>query len=214
MPVQPQLLEEIREDYPSSSWAIWSDAFPDDDCPESDRDRRVAFIESQHDRLNRRVVFVSLNPSAELPRNYANFHSPKGKHYDNRLKRFIQENDLAHLTGGFMTDIVPDVVNPDSQNVTPEDADVDRFLDQLALFDESEHHVIAFTGSTFDAIQGYFDEPVTTDEHDIQRFTATDNRTMLHVYRVWFYGNYGANQDKVQALERQLEYLDQLIDEG
>lgn len=157
------------------------------------------------------MVFVSLNPSGEVPTDYANFHSPEGKHYDDRLKSLIQENDLGTLTGGYMTDIIPDVVEPDSANVTPETADIDRFLEQLSFPGESEYHIICFTGKTFEALRSYFDADAQQEPNSIELFDESVDGKTLHVYRVWFYGLYGVYQDKVAELEAQLAYLNDEI---
>lgn len=208
MPVSTETLELLRNRFPGSSWAIWSDEFPDDGCIEEHPERLVEFVESNRDRLAPGVVFVSLNPASELPTDYTNFHSPSWKHYDDRLKEFVQENELDHLTGGYMTDIVPDVVDPDSANVTPEAIDIDRFHEQLSILGGSRFDVICFTGKTFEALRAHFGADTQQFQHDIQAFTASVAGKTLHVYRVWFYGLYGIHQDKVPELERQLAYLD------
>lgn len=208
MPVSTETLQVLRNRFPGSSWAIWSDEFPEDGCIEERPERLVEFVESNRDRLAPGVVFVSLNPASELPTDYTNFHSPSWKHYDDRLKEFVQENGLENLTGGYMTDIVTDVADPDSANVTPGTADVDRFHDQLSILGESEFHVICFTGKTFEALRGRFGAAAERYRHDIEAFTADLEGITLHVYRVWFYGLYGVHQAKVPELERQLEYLD------
>lgn len=215
MTVPLATLRQLREQFPGSSWALWSEDYPDDGCIEHQPQQLVEFIESNRSRLNPEVVFVSLNPSSDLPTDYANFHSPSWKHYDERIKEFVQENDLENLTGGYMTDIVPDVADPNSANVTPDTADVDRLYTQLSILDRSEYYVICFTGKTFEALRSTFGAEVQQHQHSIESFTASLEEIPLHVYRVWFYGLYGVHQEKVAELERQLAYLDdELVERG
>ncbi|WP_436909046.1 hypothetical protein [Halosimplex marinum] len=211
MTVDLTTFDRLRTRYPGSSWALWSDSFPEVGCLEEDSDDLVAFLEANRDQLTPAVVFVSLNPSAESPSDCANFHSPSGRHYDDRLKAFIQEAGLDSLLGGYMTDIVPDTVDPDSDNVDPEDADVTRFLDQLDILDQPAYDIICFTGSTFETLQQYFSASVTDRPHNIESFSVTVSGRDLSVYRVWFYGLYGVHQDKVTELVDQLQYLDRVI---
>jgi hypothetical protein len=212
MSVPLDTLRQLREQFPGSSWALWSKAYPDEGCIEEQPDQLVEFIESNRGQLNPEVVFVSLNPSSDLPTDYANFHSPSWKHYDERIKEFVQENELENLMGGYMTDIVPDVADPNSANVTPDGADIDRLYNQLSILDEPEYHVICFTGKTFDALTSHFGAEVEQHQHNIELFTASLEEKTLHVYRVWFYGLYGVHQQKVAELEKQLMHLnDELI---
>ncbi|QLD84922.1 hypothetical protein HWV23_04040 [Natronomonas halophila] len=213
MSVPLTTLRQLREQFPGSSWALWSEEYPDEGCIEEQPDQLVEFIESNRSQLNPEVVFVSLNPSSDLPTDYANFHSPSWKHYDERIKEFVQENELENLTGGYMTDIVPDVADPNSANVTPDTADIDRFSTQLSILDKSEYHVICFTGKTFEALKSNFGAEVQQHQHNIESFTESLEEKTLHVYRVWFYGLYGVHQQKVGELEKQLKYLnDEVIE--
>lgn len=211
MPVSNRTLAQLRNEYPGSSWALWSEDFPEDGCIEENTEDLVEFIESNAHRLRPEIVFVSLNPSSELPTDYSNFHSTSWKHYDERIKEFVQENDLETLLGGYMTDIVPDVADPNSGNVTPGTVDIERLDQQLSMLGESRYHIICFTGKTFDALQSHFGADVEELPHDIQSFQARLRNKTLEVYRVWFYGLYGVHQQKVEELEKQLEYLNDEI---
>lgn len=205
-------LRELRSQFPGSSWAMWSDEFPDDGCPESDPQCWVEFVRSHRTELTPGIVFLSLNPSGEQPSNFRNFHSPKRKHHDDRLKAFIQEDGLEALHGGYMTDLMVDEVNPDSKQITPEEPDVERFLDQLEFLGADQYHVISFSGKAFEALNEYFERPAQESlPHDIRSFSAVWNGIRMSVYRVWFFGNWGANADKIPELRRQLAYLDEEI---
>lgn len=113
-----------------------------------------------------------------------------------------------------MTDIVPDVADPNSANVAPDTADIDRFYTQLSILDKSEYYVICFTGKTFEALKSHFGASVQQGQHNIESFTASLEEKTLHVYRVWFYGLYGVHQHKVAELEKQLTYLNNEVIES
>lgn len=160
-------LQTIQSKFPGSSRALWSEAFPNDGCVEEDTDQLTEFIHSRSDRLNRSVVLLSLNPAAVEPPGYQNFHSPASKHYDYRLKEFIQDKGLDNIIGAYMTDIVPDAVDPDSKNIAPEEADTGRFLVQLRALSKNEYDIICFSKQAFEALQDFFD--VTTTERPPHR---------------------------------------------
>lgn len=69
-----QLLE-VKEQFPGSSRAIWSDEFRDEGCVEESPEALVEYIVANRHRLNPGVVFVSLNPSSSEPEAFSNFHS-------------------------------------------------------------------------------------------------------------------------------------------
>lgn len=208
MTISRETLERTKTEFVGSSWALWSDRFPNEGCLEENSERLAKFIEARRQHLSPDVVFLSLNPSGEVPRGFSNFHSPKAKHYDDRLKSFVQDNGLESLQGAYMTDLVPEIVDPNSGNVDPSNADVEQFLAELDAFDEPTHHVICLTGKSFEALRGHFGKDATEETHNIESFSVTTGAKTLHVYRVWFYGLYGIYQDKVNELEQQLAYLD------
>jgi hypothetical protein len=207
-----QRFEAVRDDYPEASWATWSREFPESGCIEETPEKVYEFIEQHRDRLNTGIVLVSLNPSRELPADFSNFHSPSRTHYDHRLNEFIQSNDLDRITGAYMTDLSVDI-DPRSENVNPGAEEIERFLNQLETLGEDEYHVICFIGKVFATLRSVFDGQPSGLEYGIKSFDASWNGRTLHVHRVWFYGNWGANADKVPELERQLEYLnDEVIE--
>lgn len=92
---------------------------------------------------------------------YSNFHAPTRKHYDYRLKEFIQDGRLERLQGAYMTDLV-DEVGPDSKNVEVSDDDAAVLLKQLRLLGKSKFHVVCFGNKPFDGLVDYFDAGVTS----------------------------------------------------
>ena len=205
-----EILAEVAAQYLWASWAVWEDAFPDGDCVEKQPERLVEFVQDRVEVLTPDIVLMGLNRSDDLPAPYSNFHAPTRKHYDYRLKEFIQDGGLDRLQGAYMTDLV-DFVGPDSQNVEVTEEDAAVLLDQLRLLGESEYHVVCFGNKPFDGLVDYFDAGVTSHSPDLKQATIETDGFTLYVYRFWFYGLYGANQDKVDILKKQLRELNEQI---
>lgn len=203
-------LTTVAERYPWASWAVWDDAFPDGDCVEEDPEHLVEFVREHTTTLSPDVVLMGLNRSADLPAPFSNFHAPTRKHYDYRLKEFIQDGRLTRLQGAFMTDLV-DEIDPDSHSVEVTEDDASVLLEQLRLLGEEEYHIVCFGNKPFDGLVEYFDAAVSTIPPELKRATVEVEELTLYLYRVWFYGLYGANQDKVEVFECQLEELDERI---
>lgn len=205
-----ETLARIAAEYPWASWAVWDDAFPDGDCVEKRPERLVEFVHDQAEVLAPDIVLMGLNRSDDLPASYSNFHAPTRKHYDYRLKETIQDGGLNRLQGAYMTDLV-DEVNPDSQGVEVSDGDAAVLLEQLRSLGEPEYHVVCFGNKPFDGIVEYFDAGVSFHSPDLKQAVIEADGLTLYVYRVWFYGLYGANQDKVDVLKQQLHELNERV---
>jgi hypothetical protein len=203
-------LHVVAERYPWASWAIWDDEFPDGACVEQQPERLVQFISERAAELTTDVVLLGLNRAENLPAPFSNFHAPTRTHYDYRLKKFIQDQELHRLHGAYMTDLVDDVT-PHSQTITVTDGDAESLLEQLQLLDESEYHVVCFGNKPFDALVEYFDADVSTLQPELRRATVETEGLTLRLYRAWFYGLYGAHQDKVAVFKRQLEELNERL---
>jgi hypothetical protein len=204
--VDRKTLGTIAERYPWASWAVWDDSFPDGDCVEERPERLVEFIGNHTDTLTPDVVLMGLNRSDDLPAPFSNFHAPTRKHYDYRLKESIQDGGLDRLRGAYMTDLV-DEIDPDSHSVRVTEDDAETLFDQLHLLGESEYYLVCFGNKPFDALAAHFDAEVTTSPPELKHATIETEGLTLHFYRVWFYGLYGANQEKVEVCKRQLQEL-------
>jgi hypothetical protein len=204
-------LSTIASRYPWASWAVWDDAFPDGDCVEEQPERLVDFVMSRRTELTTDVVLLGLNRADDLPAPFSNFHAPTRKHYDYRLKEFIQDGDLHRLHGAYMTDLV-DEVDPDSKQVTVTEEDAAVLLEQLRLLGVDSYHAVCFGNKPFDALVRYFDADVAPTSPEMKHATVAVEGFTLDLYRVWFYGLYGALQDKVPVFEKQLQELNQHID--
>jgi hypothetical protein len=205
-----ETISTIAERYPWASWAIWDEGFPNDGCIEEHPEQVVKFVRGKAEELTPDVVLMGLNRSGDLPAPFSNFHAPTKKHYDYRLKELIQDGGMSRLQGAYMTDLV-DEVDFDSHNVEVTEDDVAVLLEQLRLLGESEYHIVCFGNKPFDGLVEYFDAEVSTHPPEVECATVEIEGLVLQLYRVWFYGLYGANQDKVEVLKRQLQELnDQL----
>ena len=203
-------LTTISERYPWASWAVWDKTFPDGDCVEKQPDQLVEFVCERAEELTPEIVLLGLNRSDDLDAPFLNFHAPTRRHYDYRLKECIQDGGLDRLWGAYMTDLV-DEIDPDSHTVEVTDKDATVLLEQLYLLGESEYHAVCFGNKSFDGLVEYFGAEVTTQSPEIKYAAVEADGLTLHLYRVWFYGLYGANQDKVAVFKRQLRQLNDQI---
>ena len=208
--MDPQTITTIAERYPWASWAVWDEAFPDGDCVEERPEELVEFVRAHGDVLTPDVVLMGLNRSDDLPAPLSNFHAPTRKHYDYRLKEFIQDGELGRLQGAYMTDLV-DEVESDSHSVHVTERDAAVLLEQLRLLNESKYHIVCFGNKPFDGLVEYYDLQESTDQPKLKRATVEFGELTVNLYRVWFYGLYGVYQDKVEVLESQLRELNRVI---
>lgn len=60
--------DTLTDTYPTASWALWSDDFPNNGCVEEDPTAVRDFLAAseQRARMNPSVVFVGLNPRENL----------------------------------------------------------------------------------------------------------------------------------------------------
>lgn len=206
--MKDRVLETLRDEYPTSSWAIWSSSFPDPGCVEEDPSALYELIRRNRDRLRPSIVLLSLNPSTELPSNYQNFHSTAPKHRNDQFRDLVED---AGLEGAYMTDLVERTVSADSGVVSPNDADIENLFEQLVLLDREYYYLICFHKKVFESLRDFVGTSARELSHDIKTFAGTHNGLSLECFRVWFHANWGANKDKVPALRNQLAYLNSEI---
>ena len=197
-------LKTLKDEYPTSSWALWSSEFPDHGCVEEDPAKFFEFISDNRDRLRPSIVLLSLNPSTKLPSDYQNFHSTEPKHRNDQFRDHVEASELE---GAYMTDLVERIVDSDSGNVSPTADDVENLFDQLDLLDQDTYYVICFHEKVFQTLLDFCDSRQRELEHDIRSFRAVQDGFQLECYRVWFHANWGANRDKIPALREQLTFL-------
>ena len=194
-------LEALKNQYPTSSWALWSPEFPDDGCIEENSKQLFDFVSEQRDSLRPSIVLLSLNPSTHMPSDFQNFHSTDAQHRNDKFRDYVVE---AGLEGAYMTDLV-ERANPDSNAVEVREEDVQNFLDQLELLDQDHYYVICFLSDVFTALRDAFDARERDYPHNIKGFSTIWNGTKLDCFKVYFHANWGANQDKTPG--EQLKYL-------
>jgi hypothetical protein len=204
-------LATLRDEYPTSSWALWSADFPEEGCLEDDPEAFYRFITRNRERLRPSVVLLSLNPSTQLPADYQNFHSTDSRHRNAQFRDLVEE---AGLEGAYMTDLVERVVNADSSTVSPTEGDVENLVDQLDRLGQESYHVLCFHEKVFQGLLNICESRVRELAHDIRAFRFVEDGVSLACYRVWFHANWGANRDKIPALQEQLTHLNTEVIDG
>ena len=204
-------LERLKDEYPTSSWALWSSDFPEDGCVEEDPEQFYEFIKRNRDQLRPSIVLLSLNPSTQLPSNYQNFHSTDPKHRNDHFRNLIEE---AGLEGAYMTDLVERIVDANSGNVDPTPEDVENLFRQLDLLDQKSYHIFCFHEKVYQMLLDFCGSTSQELSHDIKAFHSHHEGVQLGCYRVWFHANWGANRDKIPALQEQLMFLNSKIIDG
>lgn len=196
-------------EYPTASWALWSDDFPDEGCIEDDPTAVREFLAGQREQLRPDVVFLGLNASGELKAPLWNFHgvgrNGLGGGKDRYLKEFIQDAELSQLSGGYMTDLSSDE-DPESKNVTVTADDYERFAEQLRLLGGDRHTVIAFGNDAFNALADHIGATEDSDAISLRTFRDDFAGRELEVYRVYHY-SYRWGGDIIDKLRAQLAYI-------
>ena len=196
----------------TSSWAVW------DERNENTSD----FFLSKRKSFHGRVIFVGLNRSNianDLSKvsPLSNFHT-KGHVGDNRLKRFVQDNNLSNLIGGFMTDISEQIETNSNRVDVEEQAAVKNFSEKVRLIDDSQtRRIICFGNKVFDTFTnalGISKSRIKENrDNKIKEVEVKGNYETWHFYRVWHYSNYG---DFIHKSERelpvQLKYINDEIE--
>lgn len=204
-------LETLKDEYPTSSWALWSSDYPDDSCIEEEPTHLYEFIKRNQAQLRPSIVLLSLNPSTHLPSDYQNFHSTDPKHRNDQFRDLVED---ANLEGAYMTDLVERIVDADSGNVAPTSDDVENFLQQLNHLDQETYHVLCYHEKVFQTLMDFCDSRSRELDHEIRAFRAVQDGIRLNCYRVWFHANWGANRDKIEELQKQMTYLSSEVING
>jgi hypothetical protein len=198
----------------TSSWAVWNEQ----------SENTLDFFISKQELFHSRVVFVGLNRSnvandSSKISPLSNFHT-KGHVGDNRLKRFVQDNNLSNLIGGFMTDI-SEQIETNSNRVKVEEQDaVKKFVEKIRLIDNSQtRHIICFGNKVFDTFinaLGISKSRIKENrENKIKEVEVKGHYETWFLYRVWHYSNYGDFIHKSEKeLPIQLEYINFKLDQN
>ncbi|HEX6981541.1 MAG TPA: hypothetical protein VF181_02165 [Balneolaceae bacterium] len=136
----------LKEDFGhTSSWALWSE----------EKLSETAIIEANKDKLHNKVIIVGLNVSADINKDWENFHS--GNH-DRKLKKLFNESSYH---GAYMTDIIKEYPEADSSQTDYKDPklrepNIKIFLDEMKLLGVDENALFILFGNETKNI--FFDE--------------------------------------------------------
>lgn len=208
--ITAEVFEKLRES-PTNSWAVW----------DVKDDNNLAFFRANLTNLHGKVIFVGLNrsdvandSSKVFP--LSNFHT-RDHIGDKRLKRFIQDNNLSNLIGGFMTDI-SEQIESNSKKVKIQEQDaVKKFAEKVRSIDDSQkRHIICFGNDVFDC----FIKPLRISknlikeipENKIKYVEVKGNYETWHLYRVWHYSNFREPHKPERELPIQLRYINDKIE--
>lgn len=219
------IIEKLKNEF-DGSWAIWSEEFPKEGCieekvgKEQNQEAIYELIKERKNKINPNVVLLGSNPSEGLKYPYHNFHSTQRKNNDNKLKEFIQDNDLKNIKGAYMTDLQKEETEPDSNKTRePTSKDYEKFFKELNFLDQHDYKIICFGDKVFNKFEDKFDtETILIGESIKEYYEGGESSKVkkikvnwkgknLNFYRVWHYSNWGTHQNKVKELEEQLKFL-------
>ena len=123
------LLDRMNRYSPEASWAVW------ERTPEGRLTGVATFPRDAANQLNPEAIFVSLNPAragvkpgpGHAP-DWANFHSPNGKHNDIFLAHALVDTDYW---GSYMVDLHPTIRESNSGRVKPTTDEVAKAIQGL-----------------------------------------------------------------------------------
>lgn len=216
--VSVDVLTELRDEFPTSSWAVWSSDYPAETSPEAqvergaDRDALYEYIVAHRDRLNPSVIIMGTSPSREVPEDYWNFHStPSRVSSDYHLKRGIQDANLRNIRGAYMTNIIKEVTEPDQDVRSIRAADIRVFEEELTLLDQPRFDIICpGKGQASALLEERFGELQTLETPEgVPEILTLDEA--LAGTPVTFYVVYSYTQGNHIGMGQQLQHLDSII---
>lgn len=203
-------LGELRVECPGSSWAVWSEEFPADDCLEQQPDKLTEFIEARSECLQPGIILVSHSNSDGKPLGYRDFHSPNPKSINHDLKEIIQGNNLDVLRGAYMTRILPNGSWDGTAPLETNGADVGQFLDQVRALGQSQYAVICLSKPSFTILNQALEGTLDALPHGIHSFSTELDAIDLTVYNV------GTDVERTdtarERLETQLQFLNSTLE--
>ena len=202
--------------FPTASWALWSEKFNKRDSMESEPEKIYPFIISHYKKLKNNIVFVGLNRSKKrggketikYPK-FANFHSI-GHPGDGFLKQMI--NNYPILTGAYMTDL-SSVQESDSRKVKIEN--LNSFTEQLNILSSSVYNIICFGDEVIKNIANLagHKETIAYEKHnDIKKIFIEHNDLKLNLYKIIHY-SYAVRYNNKDRFRRQLNEIVKSISE-
>lgn len=142
--------EEIKKKYGNSaSWAVWAE---EGDTPKSNiSDLSIFENKDIIKQLNPNYVFVGLNPSVQdVDKDiWHNFHSKDTKRQNDYKLRYAFKN--TRFWGAYLTDLVPNIEETNSNKVQISTINVNKFRDEIALLGTNPV-LIAFGDKVYNAL--------------------------------------------------------------
>lgn len=218
MPPEAKQLEELT-DFATSSWGLWSATFANAGCLEENTIDILPFMRQMIAHLNCSVVLLGHNraPGNNAPWHpFCNFHSV-GQVGDSNLKLFIQGNNLANLSGAYMTDLSQQIA-PHGVRVHPNQQDFDTLLAQFniltALPGPNELTIVCLGRDTFNELMpflGLHHRNAQNVNAGVWHLAAAFNGLQLNMFSVNHFSPNQFNRRHVDELPIQLEFINQQL---
>lgn len=206
MGVSAEMLDAMREEFATASWALWSSNFPESG-PEhavttgEDLEALAAFFEANRDRLNPRVVLLGYHPPNPLTHPFENFHSTESQHRDHLLRDAVER--AQRFEGAYMSNLLKRSGGPEA------DERAWRLLEtELDSLGQPEYEIVCLHKTGFSrALEERFEEGLTTLETppDVPKVLSLD--TTLGGHQTRFYVVHSYAQGHHDELAAQLAYL-------
>lgn len=210
-----ETIQQLRSEFPESSWALWSDDFPSEGCIEEDPDRLTEFFVEHHRRLRSDVILLSTVRSVDAERDYQLFHRPSYRSNHFRLKELIQGGPYNRIEGAFIAALWlrDDEAATDDQWHGP---GFDRLVDQLAVLGRDEYDIICLSNEAYATVMMRFasdyDDAATLPKQ-MNSLTVSVDEMTLTFYGVQDYTTLDPDRSEYPWLEGQLRYLnDEVLD--
>ncbi len=212
--MKKEKLEKIKRRFKTSSWALWSDDFPDGKCLEENPSQIFQMVLNRIEELNLNVVLLAKNPSGKIPlskwEGFVNFHSCKGKNRDSKLKEIIQDGKLKNIQGAYMTDLsekVATTLKEFEPNI------IKKLEEELNILGEKNYKIICFGNDVFNTLRKKMKLKDIIIGKNIKKMECelniSDRRVQVEIYKVWHFSP--RNKYPIEELETQLKYLNDLF---
>jgi hypothetical protein len=217
----PPNLDQLNQlsDFPTASWAIWSEQFPDQGCAEENTADILGFMTEQIDNMNCSVVLLGHNRSPgdnEIWHPFSNFHSID-QEGDRILKDFVHVQHLQNLEGAYMTDLSQEIA-PYGVHVYPNQQDFETLTAQIDILspglDINETKIVCLGRDTFNELQPFLGlhHRNSMEVHPSVWFSQTQfNGRVFSMYSVNHFAPGRYNRRYVNRLADQLEFINHQI---
>ena len=217
-------VKEIKKlsDFKSSSWAVWSKDFDKLTNSECKWDSIFTDVINNVHKINSNIILMGLNRSGGKVYNKAdninfppfhNFHTINHRG-DKTLYKYIQVNGLKCLQYAYMTDINDKDVVSDSAQVKVSDKTSTEVFSQIKLLPGNKFYVICFGNKAFYGLIKLLCKSkmdCNKINYNVKHLKIIKEGIVFNIYRLWHYTDRGFNHKNVVELEKQLRYLNKLL---